>query len=78
MKIANKKFKNKVKYFREQKNLTQKELAMKSGISERNIQSIEAGSDPRTSTSVKIAQILNTAVENLFSLSDSDENKKIS
>lgn len=38
---------SKLKYIREQQNLTQEELSEKSGISVRTIQRIEAGTDPK-------------------------------
>lgn len=52
---------------REQQKLTQKTLALLTGISERQIIKIELGNlDPRTSTSLKIACALNTTVEALL------------
>ena len=58
---------NNIKQFRNAEKLTQKELAIKTGINERNLQAIEAGVlDPRTSNSMKIANALNTTVGELF------------
>ena len=64
---------NRIKQFRNAEKLTQKELAEKTGISERNLQAIEAGLlDPRTSNSMKIANALNTTVGELFPVSDNN------
>lgn len=57
---------NKVKFLREQKKLTQNELAEKSGISLRTIQRIEAGNIPKGFTLKSIARSLETEPENLF------------
>ena len=47
--------------------LTQREVAAKIGITERNYQSDEAGTcQPGVKTSLKIAELLKTPVENLF------------
>lgn len=59
--------KNNIQTIRKTNKLTQKELANRIKISERNLQSIEAGKqDPRTSTVLKIAKALETNVEKLF------------
>ena len=58
---------NIIQALRHKENLTQKELAQVTEISERNIQAIEAGQiDPRTSNSIKIAKALKTTVEALY------------
>jgi len=57
---------SKVKLLREQKNLTQTELAEKSGLSLRTIQRIESGQSLKGFTLKAIAQILETEPENLF------------
>lgn len=56
----------KLKNLREQKNLTQSELAEKSGLSLRTIQRIEAGNIPKGFTLKAIAKSLETEPENLF------------
>ncbi len=58
--------KNKVKILREEKNMTQNELAEKSGLSLRTIQRIEAGSMLKGFTLKTIAQTLQTEPESLF------------
>ncbi|MBB6369631.1 helix-turn-helix domain-containing protein [Chryseobacterium shigense] len=62
--------KNTVKVLREEKNMTQTELAERSGISLRTIQRIEAGNIPRGFTLKAIAQTLETEPENLISTSE--------
>ncbi|WP_306565277.1 helix-turn-helix domain-containing protein [Flavobacterium lindanitolerans] len=66
---------NNVKTLREAKNLTQTELAEKSGLSLRTIQRIEAGSILKGFTLKAIAQSLETQPENL--MVDTDENTGI-
>ncbi|PBJ11922.1 helix-turn-helix domain-containing protein [Flavobacterium sp. ACN6] len=58
---------NKVKVLREEKNMTQNELAEKSGLSLRTIQRIEAGNILKGFTLKTIAQSLETIPENLIS-----------
>lgn len=58
---------SKVKLVREQKNLTQTELAEKSGLSLRTIQRIESGQSLKGFTLKAIAQTLETEPENLVS-----------
>lgn len=58
---------SKVKLLREQKNLTQTELAEKSGLSLRTIQRIESGQSLKGFTLKAIAKTLETEPENLFS-----------
>jgi len=64
--------KNKVKILREEKNLTQTELAEKSGLSLRTIQRIESGNALKGFTLKSVAEALETEPENLFP--DSIEN----
>ncbi len=71
-KIPLKPITNKAKFLREQKNVTQNELAEKQGISLRTIQRIEAGNIPKGFTLKTIAKALETESENLF-----QENKKL-
>lgn len=58
--------KNKVKILREEKNMTQNELAEKSGLSLRTIQRIEAGNMLKGFTLKTIAKTLGTETEKLF------------
>lgn len=58
---------SKVKTLREAKNLTQTELAEKSGLSLRTIQRIESGNIPKGFTLKAIAKTLEIEPENLFS-----------
>lgn len=58
---------SKVKLLREQKNLTQTELAEKAGLSLRTIQRIESGQSLKGFTLKAIARTLETEPENLFS-----------
>lgn len=55
-----------VRKLREEKNLTQTELAEKSGLSLRTIQRIEAGNIPKGFTLKTLAKSLETEPENLF------------
>ncbi|WP_312418828.1 helix-turn-helix domain-containing protein [Epilithonimonas sp.] len=57
----------KIKTLREAKNLTQTELAEKSGLSLRTIQRIESGNIPKGFTLKAIAKTLEIEPENLFS-----------
>ena len=63
---------SKVKLLREQKNLTQTELAEKSGLSLRTIQRIESGQSLKGFTLKAIAQTLEIEPENLFSQEEKD------
>ncbi len=65
---------SKVKLLREQKNLTQTELAEKSGLSLRTIQRIESGQSLKGFTLKAIAQTLEIEPENLIA---KEENIKI-
>ncbi|KRD09164.1 XRE family transcriptional regulator [Flavobacterium sp. Root901] len=58
--------KNKVKILREEKNMTQNELAEKSGLSLRTIQRVEAGHILKGFTLKKVAQTLETKPDNLL------------
>ncbi|RYJ39634.1 XRE family transcriptional regulator [Flavobacterium anhuiense] len=58
--------KNKVKFLREEKNMTQNELAEKSGLSLRTVQRIEAGNILKGFTLKTIAEALETLPENLI------------
>lgn len=66
--------KNKLKYFRfmagEQ---TQQQLAQKAGVTRQTIIAIEKGTfNPSVKLALKLARILNTNVESLFTLEDGD------
>ncbi|PIF45406.1 transcriptional regulator with XRE-family HTH domain [Chryseobacterium sp. 52] len=62
--------KNTVKVLRERKNMTQAELAERSGLSLRTVQRIEAGNIPKGFTLKAIAGALETEPENLISAED--------
>jgi putative transcriptional regulator len=65
--------KNNLKVWRAQNNITQQGLAEAVGVSRQSINAIETGRyEPSTALSLKIAQVLKTRVENLFSLEDTD------
>ena len=67
--------KNNIPVYRKAEKLTQKELATKAGLSERNLQEIESGrQDPKTSMSLKIAKTLNKTVEDLFAVAIDETN----
>lgn len=61
------------KTLRERKNLTQTELAEKSGLSLRTIQRIEAGNIPKGFTLKAISKGLETEPENLFSIDEKNQ-----
>ena len=65
--------KNKVKLLREEKNMTQNELAEKSGLSLRTIQRIEAGNILKGHTLKTIAKTLETDSENLIFTNENPE-----
>ncbi|MEQ6118238.1 helix-turn-helix transcriptional regulator [Reichenbachiella sp. MALMAid0571] len=67
---------NKVQILREEKNLTQSELAEKSGLSLRTIQRIEAGNIPKGFTLKSLAKALETEPEILFQ--NENQNSEIS
>ncbi|TVQ75796.1 MAG: transcriptional regulator [Flavobacteriales bacterium] len=68
--------KNNLKVWRAQNNITQQGLADAVGVSRQSINAIETGRyEPSTALSLKIAQVLKTRVENLFSLEDTDWEK---
>lgn len=62
--------KTKVQLLREERNLTQSELAEKSGLSLRTIQRIEAGNIPKGFTRNTLANFFETEPENLIAHSD--------
>ena len=59
--------------YREKLNLTQDELAEKSGISARTIQRIEAGATPKGFTLKTLAKVLNISEAQLFSNSTEEQ-----
>lgn len=65
---------SKLKTIREQKNLTQEELASKSGISARTIQRIESGTTPKGYTLKTLAAALEIAPEVLLNEESLEEN----
>lgn len=70
IKPQSKAMKNKVKILREEKNMTQNELAEKSGLSLRTIQRIEAGNMLKGFTLKTIAKTLEIDPEKLFDKTD--------
>lgn len=74
--------KNKLKITREQKGLTQVQIAEQAGITETSYQRIEYGKQiPRADTAILIARALNSTVEELFlqrkDTTNGNENQKI-
>lgn len=67
--------KNKIKNFRNTFNLTQDELAEKTGVSRQTIISLEKGRyNPSIYLAHKIAQIFNTTIEDVFIFEDEYDN----
>ncbi|ENI1325024.1 helix-turn-helix transcriptional regulator [Listeria monocytogenes] len=59
---------SKLKIKREEKGLSQVEVAKQAGISTRQYQRVEAGEHlPNVEPAIKIAELLSTTVEQLFS-----------
>lgn len=66
--------KNTIKVQRAIHNMTQEELAKKTGVSRQTINTIESGKYvPSTVLALKMAGIFNVSVEEIFSLEASDE-----
>ena len=64
---------NRLRAYREQKGLTQEQLANLVGASRQSIISIEKGHYvPTTIMALKLSAVLKTTVEKLFTLEDSD------
>lgn len=60
---------NKLKIHRAVHNLTQAELALKVGVSRKTINTVENGIFiPSTVLALKVAEVLNVTVEDIFSL----------
>lgn len=59
---------NKIKYFREKQNMSQEQLAQKSGISRQTISALENNEnyDVRIGTMVSIADALGKKVQDIF------------
>lgn len=65
--------KNTVKVERAKQNITQQELADKAGVSRQTINSIETQRYvPSTVLALKIAQVFNTTVNEIFQLEEGD------
>ena len=61
--------KNRLAFYRQQKNLTQVELAKRAGISEQYYQRLEYQKhEPKVSTAQKLAKVLGVDVNKLFPL----------
>ena len=66
--------KNKLKITRLQKNLTQKQLADESKVSERRYRDYESGKRlPNVLTAIRIAEVLDSDVNTLFSITEYHE-----
>ena len=64
---------NRLKLARAQHDITQEQLAQRVGVSRQSINSIEKNRYvPSTVLALKIAQVLSTPVEDIFSLEESD------
>ena len=60
---------NKIKYFREQKNITQEELGEFVGVSRQTILAMEKGNyEPSLGLAMKLAKYFKIAVDDLFML----------
>ncbi|MBM9447791.1 transcriptional regulator [Staphylococcus cohnii] len=60
--------KNKIKYYRKQKAISQLKLSQALGVSRQTINAIENNKyDPSLSLAFKLASMLNTTVDDLFS-----------
>jgi transcriptional regulator with XRE-family HTH domain len=66
---------NKVKYFRESKNITQSELAEQSRLSLRTIQRIESGIEPKGHTLKMLAKVFDVECFELFEIPESCSNE---
>lgn len=62
--------KTRLRYWRQQRLLTQKELAERSRVSELTISNIERGTPPRFSTVRKLAEKLGIAPEEMYTTED--------
>ncbi|MGB4437749.1 MAG: helix-turn-helix transcriptional regulator [Sedimentibacter sp.] len=64
---------NKVKFFREERGLTQKELGEKVGVSRQAINAIETGKfDPSVWLAYDLAQFFGASIEGLFLFEEGD------
>lgn len=59
---------NQLRYFRSKQKLSQTDLAIKSGIKQSTISSIERGVDPTGKTLRKLAQALNVTTDELLNM----------
>jgi transcriptional regulator with XRE-family HTH domain len=66
---------NKVKYFRESRNLTQNELAENASLSLRTIQRIESGIEPKGHTLKMLAKVFDVECFELFEIPESRFNE---
>ena len=65
-----------VRFYRQQHNMSLKELSIRVGISESALSYIERGlRKPSLDTALKLARVLGTTVEELFPLEDNAEDK---
>lgn len=71
--MANEELNNKIKIHRAIKNISQEELAIQIGVTRKTINTIETGKYiPSTVIAIKIARYFEVAVEDIFSLNDTD------
>lgn len=69
--------KNKIKYYRAQNNISQKQLATDLEVSRQTIYAIEKHIyNPSLELSLKIAQYFNVSVEDIFTIEEQDNEKK--
>ncbi|MCT4545442.1 MAG: helix-turn-helix transcriptional regulator [Vallitalea sp.] len=68
--------KNRIKYFRNNANMTQQQLADLVSVSSRTIISLEKGQyNPSVLLAYKIAQVFHVSIENLFFFGEEDEDE---
>lgn len=66
---------NNVRQYRKRAGLTLVRLAELSGVPKSTLEDIEQGADPQVSTAIRLAKALNTSVEKLWELHNSEFQK---
>ncbi|EEI19604.1 hypothetical protein G8J22_02418 [Lentilactobacillus hilgardii] len=61
---------NQLRFFRDKQKLSQTDLAVKSGVKQSTISSIERGVDPTGRTLRKLAQALNVTTDELLNMKE--------
>lgn len=61
---------NQLRFFRDKQRLSQTDLAVKSGVKQSTISSIERGVDPTGRTLRKLAQALNVTTDELLNMKE--------